>query len=142
MSETKVLFLCVHNSARSQMAEAWLNNLAGDRFQAESAGFKPGKLNPLVIEVMKEVGIDISNNLVNDVFTFFKEGRFYSYVITVCDESDAEGCPIFPGMAKRLHWSFKDPSKFEGSNEEKLAQTRIVRDTIKEQIESFIKVAL
>ena len=138
MSKKKVLFVCIHNSARSQMAEAFLNKLGGDKFEAESAGLEKGALNPLVVEVMKEIGIDISKNQTKEVFAFFKEGRIYSNVITVCDEASAERWPMFPGMAKQLHWSFADPSQFQGTHEEKLAQTRKVRDEIKKKIEEFV----
>lgn len=130
----KVLFVCVHNSARSQMAEALLNHLCGDRFSAESAGLEPGLLNPLAIEVMAEIGIDISKNSTKSVFDFYKKGNLYSYVITVCDEASAEQCPIFPGVTKRLHWSFEDPSKFTGSREEQLEKTRKLRDKIRDKI--------
>ena len=138
MSKTKVLFVCVHNSARSQMAEAYLNQLSGDSFEAESAGLEPGTLNPIVVEVMKEEGIDISDNKTKSVFDFFKQGRMFSYAITVCDESAAEGCPVFPGVCKRLHWSFKDPSSLKGTHQEKLEATRIIRDQIKSQIEEWL----
>lgn len=134
----KILFVCVHNSARSQMAEAFMNQLGGDRFIAESAGLEPGKLNPLVVEAMKEVGIDISGNKTKSVFEFFKRGKLFSYVITVCDETSGEKCPVFPGIVKRLHWSFEDPSGFQGTPEEKLEKTRKVRDKIKSAIEKFI----
>lgn len=136
----KVLFVCVHNSARSQMAEAFLNKYGNGRFQAESAGLEPGMLNPLVVEVMREAGIDISQNQTKSVFDFYKQGRLYSYVITVCDESQAEGCPLFPGNARRLHWSFADPSGFSGTHQEKLAQTRKVRDAIEEKIKAWIRI--
>ena len=139
MEKIKVLFVCVHNSARSQMAEAYLNELGKNKFIAESAGLEPGSLNPLVVEVMKEIGIDISNNKTKRVFDFFKEGRLFNFVITVCDETNAERCPIFPGIAKRLSWSFEDPSSFTGTHEEKLEKTRLVRDKIKVEIENFIK---
>jgi arsenate reductase len=138
MNKIKVLFVCVHNSARSQMAEAFLNVMGGEHFTAESAGLEPGKLNPLVVEVMKEVGIDLSNNETKSVFDFFKQGKFYQYVIAVCDEANAERCPIFPGMAKRLNWSFRDPASFSGTEESKLQHTRIVRDQIRDEIEKFI----
>ena len=138
MSKNKILFVCIHNSARSQMAEAFLNKLGGNKFEAESAGLEPGTLNPIVVESMKEIGIDISGNRTKDVFEFFKLGKIYSYVITVCDEASAERCPIFPGMAKQLHWSFTDPSGFIGSHDEKLAQTRIVRDTIEKRVKEFV----
>src|SRR5687768_3378716 len=128
----KVLFLCVHNSARSQMAEAYLKKYGGNDFIADSAGLEPGKLNPLAIEVMKEDGIDISNNATHGVFDYFKQGKIFQYVITVCKKEAAERCPIFPGMNEKINWSFQDPSKFTGSPEEKLVQTRKVRDQIKE----------
>jgi arsenate reductase len=134
----RVLFVCVHNSARSQMAEAWLKKLAGDRFEVESAGLEPGTLNPLAVEAMAEVGIDISKNKTKSVFDFFKEGRFYSYVITVCDEASGEQCPLFPRVTKMLHWSFPDPSTFTGAHEERLAKTREVRDAIKAAIENWL----
>jgi arsenate reductase len=133
----KVLFVCIHNSARSQMAEAFLNQICPDQFEAQSAGIEPGKLNPIVVQAMKEVGIDISGNPTKAVWDFVKEGKTFSYVITVCDETSAERCPIFPGMTTRLHWSFQDPSSFSGTPEEKLARTREVRDTIKQRIEEW-----
>jgi arsenate reductase (thioredoxin) len=133
----KVLFICVHNSARSQMAAALLNKRCCEFFEAESAGLEPGKLNPLAVEVLREVGIDISQNKTRAVFDVFKSGELFTYAITVCDESEAEKCPIFPGVTTRLHWSFPDPSKFTGTPEEKLAQTREVRDKIDHQIRQF-----
>lgn len=139
MEKTKVLFVCVHNSARSQIAEAFLNQLAGDKFNAESAGFEPGSLNPLVVEVMNEIGIDISNNQTKSVFDLFKQGRLFHFVISVCDAANAERCPIFPGVTKRLGWSFEDPSTFTGTDDEKLAKTRLVRDSIKSEVENFIE---
>ncbi len=140
MDKMKVLFVCVHNSARSQMAEAFLKQLAGDRFEVESAGLEPGKLNLAVIEVMKELGIDISNNKTKSVFDFYKQGKQYDYVVTVCDESQAGKCPVFPGTAatKRIHWGFDDPSSFQGKPEEKLEKTRQVRDKIKHRIIEWI----
>ena len=138
MEKIKVLFVCVHNSARSQMAEAFLNQLAGDKFKAESAGLEPGTLNPLVVEVMKEIEIDISNNRTKSAFDFFKQGRLFNFVITVCDAASAERCPVFPGVTQRLGWSFEDPASFTGSHEEKLAKTRLVRDKIKKEVEDFI----
>src|SRR4051812_7050897 len=133
----KVLFICVHNSARSQMAAALFNKRCGDFFEAESAGLEPGKLNPLAVEVLSEIGIDISKNKTQAVFDVFKSGQLFAYVITVCDESEAAGCPIFPGVTTRLHWSFADPSKFTGSHEEKMEDTRRVRDKIDNQIRRF-----
>ena len=133
----KVLFICIHNSARSQMAEAWLNRLCGELFEAESAGLEPGTLNPLVVEAMREAGIDISHKKTQAVFDLFKSGRMFNYAITVCDEASAERCPIFAGITKRLHWSFPDPSALAGTNEEKLAQIRPIRDAIKKQIQNW-----
>lgn len=139
MNKIKVLFLCVHNSARSQMAEAFLKKMGGDNFEVESAGLEPGKLNPLAIKVMAEEGIDISKNLTKDVFSFFKEGRLFNYVVTVCEAKNSERCPIFPGVSKKISWDFDDPSFFTGSEEEKLIQTRIIRDKIKEAVEKLVR---
>jgi arsenate reductase len=121
------------------MAEAFLNKYGGDKFIAESAGLEPGKLNPIVVEAMKEVGIDISTSKTKSVFDFFKQGRMYQYVVTVCDESNAERCPIFPGVKETLHWSFRDPSSLTGSHEEKLAGARIIRDEIKARVQGWLK---
>jgi len=132
-----VLFVCVHNSARSQMAEAFLKARAGDRLRVESAGLEPGTLNPLVVEVMREIGIDISGNATKSVFSLFKAGRRYSHVITVCDETAAERCPIFPGRVNRLHWSFEDPSTLQGNPGERLARAREIRDAIRRAVDEF-----
>ena len=125
----KVLFICVHNSARSQMAEAFLNEICGVQFEAHSAGLEPGALNPLVVEAMREIGIDISHKQTQSVFDVFKSGELFAYVITVCDETSAERCPIFPGVARRLHWSFPDPSALSG--------TRKIRDEIRARVEMW-----
>jgi arsenate reductase (thioredoxin) len=139
MDKKRVLFVCVQNSARSQIAEAFLNNLAGDRFEAMSAGLEPGTLNPFAVEVMKEAGIDISHNRTKSVFDLYKKGELFSYVITVCDEAGAQQCPLFPGVVKaRMHWSFADPTAFTGTLEERLARTRQVRDAIKAKIEEWL----
>jgi len=132
-----VLFVCIHNSARSQMAEAFLKQTCGDEFVAHSAGLEPGKLNPMVVQAMREIGIDISGNETKAVFDMIKSGKPFAYVITVCDEASAERCPIFPGITRRLHWSFADPSSFQGTHEERLAKTREVRDTIKARVEQW-----
>ena len=139
MAKKKVLFVCIHNSARSQMAEAFLNKIGGDFFEAESAGLEAGKLNPFVVEVMKEIGYDLSQNKTKSVFDFYKAGKTYDYVITVCDPEAAERCPVFPGKVERLHWGFRDPSAFQGTDEEKRAFTRQVRDEIKKAVEEFVK---
>ena len=125
MNKKKVLFVCVNNSARSQIAEAFLKQLSGDRFEVESAGLEPGKLNPLAVEVMKEAGIDISQNRTKSVFDLYRQNRLYDYVIAVCDESQAQRCPTFPGttITKSIDWSFDDPASFQGAWEEKLEKT-------------------
>ena len=139
MNKKAVLFICVHNSARSQMAEAFLKKYGGDRFEVESAGLEPDKLNPLAVEVMKEAGIDISQNKTKSVLDFYKQGKKYNYVITVCDESQAGACPVFPGKAERLHWSFGDPSRFTGSQDERMVKTREVRNQIEAKIKDWLR---
>jgi arsenate reductase len=133
----KVLFICVQNSARSQMAEAFLNDTCPDEFEAESAGLDPGTLNPLAVAAMQEVGNDISAKSTKSAFDLFRAGLLYSYVITVCDETSAERCPIFPGHARRLHWSFPDPGAVEGTWEERLGQIRAIRDAIRAKIAAW-----
>lgn len=137
-SKHKILFVCIHNSARSQMAEAFLKKYGSDYFEAESAGLEPGKLNPNVVEVMQEIGIDISKNGTQGVFDLFRQGKLFNAVISVCDGANAERCPIFPGRVKRILWSFSDPSSFTGTHEEVLEQTRKVRDEIKEKVFQLI----
>ncbi|GFK96127.1 Glutaredoxin arsenate reductase [Fundidesulfovibrio magnetotacticus] len=134
----RVLFLCVHNSARSQIAEAYLKLLGGDGFHVESAGFEPGPINPLVVEVMAEVGVDLTDKGSQKVFDLFREGRVFDYVITVCEESEGSKCPIFPGMTHRLHLAFEDPAAVTGTREERLAQVRAIRDAIRKVVEEFI----
>jgi len=133
----RVLFICIHNSARSQMAEAFLKQICGDEFEAHSAGLESGRLNPVAVEAMREIGVDISGNQTKTVFDMIKSGGIFHYVVTVCDETNAERCPNFPGVTTRFHWSFPDPSSFEGAQEEKLAKTREVRDEIKRRIKSW-----
>src|ERR687892_2768306 len=133
----KVLFICVHNSARSQMAEAWLNHICPDDFEASSAGLEPGTVNPLAVEAMREVKVDISGKKTQAVFDVFKSGELFAYVITVCDESEAAGCPIFPGVTTRLHWPFPDPAKFTGTHAEKMANTRELLEQIRAKVEEF-----
>lgn len=134
----RALFVCVHNSARSQMAETFLNSLGADHFEAESAGFEPLEINPLVIEVMKEAGYDLSEKKAQSVFQYYKEGRLYDYVITVCDKEREPECPLFPGLINRINHSFPDPASFTGSHREKLEQTRKVRDMIRSQVEIWL----
>ncbi len=139
MDKKRVLFVCIHNSARSQMAEAFLRELAGDRFVSESAGLEPGKLNQNVVKSMQQLGVDISGHKTKSLFDLVKDGRHYNYIITVCDKEAAERCPIFPGPSlKRIHWSFKDPSAIKGEDNEVLQKIGEIRDDIKSQIESFI----
>ena len=135
----RILFICIHNSGRSQIAETFLKAIGSEWFEVESAGFNPKPIDPYVIEVMKEVGYDLSNNTSDSVMQFFKEGRLYNYVITVCDESIENECPVFPGIARRLHWPFPDPKKVSGTNAEKLRKVRSIRDDIRRQIYLFIK---
>ena len=135
----KVLFLCIHNSARSQMAEAYLKKLGGENFFVESAGLEAGALNPLAVAAMKADGIDIANNKTKEVTNFFKERRHYDYVVTVCDEANAARCPVFPGVHKKINWNFPDPSTFVGSDEKKLKQTLGVRDQIKDAVITLIR---
>ena len=119
------------------MAEAWLNHVCGDFFAAESAGLEPGTLNPFAVQAMQEAGIDISKKETRAVFDVFKSGKLFSHVITVCDETSAEKCPIFAGVTKRLHWSFPDPSALTGTDEEKMAGVRKIRDEIRAKIEAW-----
>jgi len=138
MEKKKVLFVCVHNSARSQMAQAFLNMLAGDHFEAESAGLEAGTLNPFVVEAMAEVGIDISGNTTRRAFDVLKQGKRFHYVITVCDAGNAQKCPIFPNTMQYLNWSFPDPGELQGSHEEKMKEVRTIRDAIKEKLKAWI----
>ena len=131
----KVLFLCTHNSARSQMAEGLLNTIYGSRYEAYSAGIQPSKVNPYAVEVMKELGIDISNSRSKSIEEF-RDANF-DYVVTVCDNAK-EACPFFPGK-KILHESFEDPAEFEGNIEETLAVFRKVRDEIKNWIQETFR---
>lgn len=119
------------------MAEALANRHCSDFAEACSAGLEPGSLNPLAVEVLREVGIDISGHPTRAVLDLFKTGHKYDRVITVCDQEASERCPLFPGRTERLHWSFDDPSKFEGTWEEKLEQTRKVRDAIQAAIRAW-----
>ena len=128
----RVLFLCTHNSARSQMAEGLLRHLAGDRFEAMSAGTEATHVRPLAVRAMEEIGVDISGQVSKTLDRYFNEP--FDHVITVCDDAN-EACPFFPGAQRRLHWSFEDPSNAEGTEEERLAVFRSVRDRIRERIQ-------
>ena len=133
----RVLFICIHNSARSQMGEAYLKKLGGSQFETESAGIEPGSLNPHVVRALQEDGIDIHGKPTRSVFDLSKSGRSFDYVITVCSKEAAERCPIFPGKGVKLRWPFPDPSTFTGSDSEIMAQVREVRDSIKERVQEF-----
>jgi arsenate reductase (thioredoxin) len=139
MAKPRVLFLCVHNSARSQMAEAFLKKYSGN-FGVMSAGLEAGTLNPYVVEAMKEKEIDISKNKTKSAFDLYKQGLTFSHVVTVCDRQAAERCPVFPGVTARLHWPFDDPSKFTGSHDEVMAKIRLVRDEIESKVKAFIEI--
>jgi arsenate reductase len=139
MDKKTVLFICGHNSGRSQMAEAFLNAIAGDKIYVESAGLDPKPVNPLVIEVMQEIGYDLSGAESDSVFDFFQEGRLYDYVITVCDETAAGQCPVFPGITKRYHWPFPDPEQLTGTRDEQLEALRKIRDQVKQKVSDWVK---
>jgi arsenate reductase len=131
----RILFLCTHNSARSQMAEGWLRYLGGDRFEVFSAGTEATQVRPQAIKVMAELGIDISGQRSKTLDRYLNEP--FDKVITVCDQAN-ETCPVFFGAQKRLHWSFPDPSKATGTEEEQLAVYRRVRDEIRARIEQVL----
>lgn len=139
MDKMRVLFLCTGNTARSQMAEAWLRNYAGDRFEVYSAGLEPSVINPLTIQVMEEAGIDLSGAYSKSLNEFIGKLHF-SYLITVCGKAE-EKCPIFPGMGVRLHWPFDDPAAVIGTQDEKLAIFRQVRDEIGEKVAQWVESA-
>ncbi len=139
MSRTSVLFVCIHNSARSQMAEAFLKHFGKDQFEVQSAGFEPGTLNPDVVKVMGELGIDISGNKTQSVGEIAARKKAFDYVITVCDEASAQRCPVFAGGGKRLHWGFEDPSGLSGEEEDRLARIRQIRKQIYQNVQEFIQ---
>ena len=124
------------------MAEAFLNQTAGDIFEASSAGLEPATLNPLVVTAMANVGIDISANKTKSILEFFKKGERFDYVISVCDETSGEKCPIFPGAAKRLQWEIPDPSLLKGAYKNRLLKTRQVRNTIENKVKEFVKALI
>jgi len=136
MPKLKVLFLCTGNSARSQMAEAFLRKYGNDYFDVFSAGLEPKGINPFTIQVMEEIEIDMSQHTSKDLKQYLGKTHF-GYLITVCDRAE-QNCPIFPGMGMRLHWSFEDPAAFEGKQEDKLAKFREIRDQIDERVRSWL----
>jgi arsenate reductase len=131
--KTRVLFLCTHNSARSQMAEGLLRDLAGDQFEVMSAGTEATHVRPLAVRAMEEIGVDMSGQESKTLDRYLDQP--FDYVITVCDDAN-EACPFFPGAQSRLHWSFEDPSRAEGSDEERLKVFRRVRDGIKDRVQA------
>ena len=137
MDKTRVLFLCTGNSARSQMAEVFLRYYAGDRFEAHSAGLEPKPINPLTLAVMEEIGFDLSEQRSKGVEVYLGKTHF-EYLITVCDDAD-KNCPtVWPGVNQRLHWSFEDPAQFVGTEEQKLAKFRQIRDAIRERVKAWL----
>lgn len=137
MEKTRVLFLCSGNTARSQMAEAWLRRMAGERFEVYSAGLEPSVVNPLTIRVMEEAGVDMSEARSKGLAELIGKTHF-GYLITVCSNAE-EKCPIFPGMGMRLHWPFDDPAAVAGTDDEKLATFRRVRDEIMDKVSSWVR---
>jgi len=121
------------------MAEALLKDLAGDKIHVEIAGLAPNPINPLVVEVMRELGYDLSQAASDSMFDFFKEGRLYDYVITVCDETAAGQCPVFPGITKRFHWPFSDPEELTGTHADKMENLRKIRDQIREKVADWVQ---
>lgn len=138
MTRTRILFLCTHNSARSQMAEGFLRHLAGDRFEVASAGTEATRVHPLAIRAMREVGIDLGPHTSKTLDSLWH--RPWDYVITVCDSAN-ERCPLFPGPATRLHWSFDDPSQATGGEEERVAVFRRIRDEIETRLKEWLTTA-
>ena len=135
----KVLFICVHNSARSQMAEEYLRLLGGDQYEVQSAGYRPTAINPLVVQAMLEEGVDLTHKKTQDLYDLIKQSKFFGYVITVCERAKEEECPVFPGVPFRLHWDLENPEQFTGTEEQKLEKVKALRDRIKNMVTEFIK---
>lgn len=138
--KARVLFVCVHNSGRSRMAEAWLRELGGEGFDVVSAGFESHATLPLVVEALEQVGLRLATpGPQSSVFELYKAGRFFDHVIRVCDEEQGQRCPLFPRVREHLSWSFPDPRTFTGSREEQLARIIELRDVIKERVEKWLE---
>lgn len=135
----RFMFICIHNSGRSQMGEAFLRHYAGDKFEVHSAGIEAGKLNPLVVKAMEEIGISMEGHYAKKAQDYIDREEHFDYVLTVCDETNAERCPLFPGKHTRLHWGFPDPSALTGTDEEKLAGIRPIRDAIGKKIQDWLQ---
>ncbi len=138
MSKKRIMFVCIHNSARSQMCEAFVRHYADDRFEVHSSGIETGNLNPLVVQAMAEIGISLKGQYAKPASGYIDRGEAFDYVVTVCDESNAERCPMFPGKSERMHWGFPDPSALTGSDVEKMKGIRPIRDAIQEQVTKWL----
>ena len=136
-SRPRILVICIHNSARSQMAEEYIRKFTEGRVFVESAGIEPGKLNPDVVKLLQEEGIDISGKQTRKALDLYEQGNRYDYVITVCSDEARERCPVYPGVTRRLHWPFPDPSALRGNDT--LEQTREIRDMIRKRVEAFVR---
>jgi len=140
MEKIKVLFVSVKNSARGQMAEAFLRAFGGKKFHVESAGLEPDRINQLAVDVMKEMGIDISSNTTKSIFGLYQQGKLFNYIISLCDEESLQRCPLYPHhIVKHILWPFEDPEYFIGTYEERLEKTRVVRNQIREKVKEFIQ---
>ncbi|AFG37826.1 arsenate reductase ArsC [Spirochaeta africana] len=138
-AKARILVICIHNSSRSQMAEEYLRLFGGDLFEVESAGLEPGNLNPVVVELLKDDGIEIEGKATRSVFDLHRQGRAYDYVIAVCDPEAKERCPIFPAEKQRLHWPFPDPSAVKGSFEQRLVAVRPIQQEIRDKVLDFVQ---
>jgi len=138
MEKIRVLAICIHNSARSLMTEEYLRLFGSDILEVESAGIEPGTVNPLVVELLKEDGVDISGKQTRSVADLHSQGKAFDYVIAVCDPEAAEACPIFPSEKKRIHWPFPDPSSAAGTHAEKLDYVRGIRNQIRTSVLQFL----
>ena len=137
-NRVRIMFVCIHNSARSQMCESFVRHYAGDRFDVHSSGIESGRLNPLVVQAMAEIGISMEGQFAKPAKDYIDRNETFDYVVTVCDESSAERCPMFPGKHTRLHWGFPDPSAIQGTDEEKLAGIRPIRDAIEKRVKQWL----
>lgn len=142
MEKRRIMFVCIHNSARSQMCEAFVRHYAPERFDVHSSGIEAGKLNPLVVKAMKEIGISMEGHYAKPAKEYIDRNEAFDYVVTVCDESSAERCPMFPGKHQRLHWGFPDPSAIQGTDEEKLVGIRPIRDAIHTRVKEWLSETL
>jgi arsenate reductase (thioredoxin) len=132
------MFICIHNSARSQMCEAFVRHYADSQFDVHSSGIESGNLNPLVVKAMEEIGISMAGQYAKPVKEYIARNEHFDYVVTVCDESNAERCPLFPGKHERLHWGFPDPSALSGTEAEKMAGIRPIRDAIEHKVKNWL----